>query len=259
MKSQKSNDFIEYLDFIKSLTNKSTKIIKQYFRGSFQVEIKSDQSPVTIADKKVEEMMREMITREYPAHGILGEEFGDHNPDAEFQWVLDPIDGTKSFVCGVPTFGTLIALMKNGNPLIGIINLPILNETLIGNNEKTELNGQQVKVRVCENLASAVLLTTDHSHHQQYRNTHNFERLIHKVQLYRTWGDCFGYYLLATGYADIMVDPIMSPWDTMALIPIIKGAGGSISDYFGKDPLKGDSIVASSEQLHSQVISLLNR
>jgi myo-inositol-1(or 4)-monophosphatase len=255
---QKADDFEEYLDFIKLLTQNSTKIIKKYFRGSYQIEIKSDRSPVTIADKKVEEMMRELIIKEYPEHGILGEEFGHHNPDAEFKWVLDPIDGTKSFVCGVPIFGTLIALMKNGRPLLGVINLPILNEMLIGNNEKTELNGQQVKVRECENLYSAVLLTTDHLHHAQYGNTQNFEKLIKKVQLYRSWGDCFGYYLLATGYADIMVDPIMSSWDTMALIPIIKGAGGRISDYSGKDPLKGDSIVASNEKLHSQVISLMN-
>lgn len=240
------------------LIQKSNPIIRKYFQGQIAVEIKSDQTPVTIADKKVEEMMRELIMQYYPAHGIVGEEFGNYQPEASYQWILDPIDGTKSFIHGMPTFGTLIALIKNNHPLIGTINLPILDKLLIGDNTKTELNGKIVSFRECSNLSSAVLLTTDHLHIGQYRNMTYFEKLMKKVKIYRTWGDCFGYYLLATGYADIMVDPIMSVWDMMALIPVIKGAGGIITDYYGEDPTKGNSIVAANTQLHSQVISILN-
>jgi histidinol phosphatase-like enzyme (inositol monophosphatase family) len=251
-------DIRDFKKFMKLLIQKSNSIIRKYFQSQIAVEIKSDQTPVTIADKKVEEMMRELIMQHYPGHGILGEEFGNYQPEASYQWILDPIDGTKSFIHGMPTFGTLIALMKDNHPLIGTINLPILDKLLIGVNTKTELNGKIVRFRECSDLSSAVLLTTDHLHIEQYRNIAYFEKLMKQVKLYRTWGDCFGYYLLATGYADIMVDPIMSVWDTMALIPVIKGAGGSITDYYGKDPARGNSIVAANNQLHHQVISILN-
>ncbi|MBI5731012.1 MAG: histidinol-phosphatase, partial [Ignavibacteriales bacterium] len=219
---------------------------------------KPDQSPVTIADKKAEEFMREAIMKKFPNHGILGEEFGEHNPNAGYKWVLDPIDGTKSFICGTVTFGTLIALTKNGKPILGVINQPILNEFLIGDNYKTELNGKRVNVRECNNLSDAVLLTTDQLNIEKYQNIKNFDNLVHKVKLYRQWGDCYGYYLVATGYADIMIDPIMNPWDLMALIPIIRGAGGTITDYYGNDPLNGNSIVATGGKIHDEVIELLN-
>ena len=248
----------EIRKFIKQLIRESSKIIKSYFRIPIQVEEKSDHSPVTIADKKAEEIMRELIMHNFPDHGIHGEEFGQYQPQADFQWILDPIDGTKSFICGVPTFGTLIALVKNNQPIIGALNLPILNELLISDNKKTELNGEIVHFRECSELGSAILLTTDHLDIYRYQNGNKFEKLIKKIKLYRTWGDCFGYYLLATGYADIMIDPIMSVWDIMALIPIINGAGGVITDYQGGDPVSGNSILASNQTLHHKIISILN-
>jgi histidinol phosphatase-like enzyme (inositol monophosphatase family) len=248
----------EFLPFVKLLAEESGKIIKNYFRTTISIESKADSSPVTIADKKAEEVMRQMIMKEFPDHGILGEEFGKHNEQSEFQWILDPIDGTKSFICGTVTFGTLIALLKNGEPVFGVINQPILNEFLIGDNYSAELNGQQVKVRECNNLSEAILLTTDHLHIEKYQDAAKFDSLIRKVKLYRNWGDCFGYYLVATGFADVMVDPVMSVWDSMAVIPVIRGAGGIITDYYGNDPVKGNSIIASSKGLHSEVIKILN-
>jgi myo-inositol-1(or 4)-monophosphatase len=248
----------ELRHFCKWLADESGKIIRHYWRTGITIESKPDQSPVTIADKKAEEFMREMIMKKFPNHGILGEEFGEHNPNAGYKWVLDPIDGTKSFICGTVTFGTLIALTKNGKPILGVINQPILNEFLIGDNYKTELNGKRVHVRECNNLSDAVLLTTDQLNIEKYHTIKNFNELIHKVKLYRQWGDCYGYYLVATGYADIMIDPIMNVWDLMALIPIIRGAGGTITDYYGNDPLKGNSIVATGGVLHKEVIELLN-
>lgn len=249
----------EFKKFTKLLAEESGKIIKSYFRTGVAVESKSDESPVTIADKKGEEIMRSLIEKHYPEHGILGEEFGEVNSEAEYKWILDPIDGTKSFVCGALSFGTLIALLHKGTPVLGVINQPVLGEYLIGDNYTAELNGVPTKVRECDGLFDAVLLTTDHLNIGKYRNADNFDKLIKKVKLYRNWGDCYGYYLLATGYADVMIDPVMSVWDSMALIPVIRGAGGIITDYNGEDPVKGNSIVAASEGIHSKVIEELNK
>lgn len=248
----------ELKNFSKALAGESGKIIKSYWRTGIAADTKKDLSPVTIADKKAEELMREMIMKRFPGHGILGEEFGELNPDAEYKWVLDPIDGTKSFICGTVTFGTLIALVKNGKPVLGVINQPVLNEFLIGDGNSAELNGTKVKVRECANLSEAVLLTTDQLNVEKYRDIKKFDDLVHKVKMYRQWGDCYGYYLVATGYADIMIDPIMNPWDLMALVPVIRGASGTITDYYGNDPVKGESIVATGGAVHKKVLEILN-
>ncbi|NNG27034.1 MAG: histidinol-phosphatase [Ignavibacteriaceae bacterium] len=248
----------EYKQFIKHLANVSGKIIRNYFRADINIDSKADDSPVTIADRKAEEVMREEIMKNYPEHGIIGEEFGNHNESAEYKWTLDPIDGTKSFICGALSFGTLIALLKNGKPLLGAINQPIINELLIGDNNITEINGVKTKLRDCNKLSKSVLLTTDHINISKYQNQNSFEELIKKVNLYRNWGDCYGYYLVATGFADIMIDPIMSVWDSLPLIPIINGAGGIITDYQGNDPVKGSSIIAASVGIHNEVINILN-
>ncbi len=248
----------ELKNFVKLLAFESSKIIKSYFRKKITIDLKSDESPVTIADKKAEELMREMIMKEFPEHGIIGEELGFHNSNAEYKWILDPIDGTKSFICGAISFGTLIALTKNDIPILGVINQPILDELLIGDNEISKLNDKQIQVRNCELINDAVLLTTDHLNIEKYQNKNGFENLIHQVKLYRNWGDCYGYYLVATGFADIMIDPIMNIWDSAALIPIIKGAKGIITDYQGNDATTGNSIVASSPKIHQEVIKILN-
>lgn len=251
-------DYFEFQKFAKHLSNISGEVIKKYFRSKISVDQKKDNSPVTIADKKAEELMRKAISKTYPDHGIIGEEFGDQKGKSEYKWVLDPIDGTKSFICGTVNFGTLIALLKNGEPIIGVFNQPILNEFLLGDNETTFLNEKIVSVRKCDKLSDAVFLTTDHLNIEKFQDAKKFDSLIHKVKVYRGWGDCYGYYLLSTGFADIMIDPIMSLWDIAAIVPIVKGAGGIITDYHGNDPLKGNSIVAASPLLHSQVIKELN-
>lgn len=254
-----SKEIIEYEKFCKHLTEISGKNIRKYFRSDLNIEQKADESPVTIADKTTEEKLRDVIMKEFPEHGILGEEFGAYKKDSEYQWVLDPIDGTKSFVCGAVTFGTLIALLKNGKPVLGVFHQPILNEFLIGDNETTKLNDSIVNVKDVNKLEEAVLLTTDHLGIEEYQNLDKFENLMRKVKMYRQWGDCYGYYLVATGFAQIMIDPIMSVWDSMALIPIINGAGGVITDYQGDDPVKGNSIIASVPSLHKEVIEILNK
>ena len=252
------SDLTDFKLFAKHLAELSGTVIASYFRSNIQIDSKSDNSPVTIADKSAEELMRLEIMNEFPQHGIIGEEFGTYNDSAEYKWILDPIDGTKSFICGAVTFGTLIALVKNDKPILGVINQPVLNEFLIGDNYSSELNGQTVHVRNCDSLSEAVLLTTDHLHIKEYQDINKFDNLIRKVKLYRNWGDCYGYYLVATGFADIMVDPIMNLWDKMALIPIINGAGGTITDYQGDDPLIGTSIIATGGSIHRDVINILN-
>ncbi len=251
-------DIKQLKDFCKLLAEETGKIIRQYYRTKINIETKSDESPVTIADKKSEEKMRELIMKEYPSHGIIGEEFGEYNSNAEYKWILDPIDGTKSFVCGVPLFGTLIALTKNDEPILGVINQPILNEYLIGDNLSAELNGKKVEVRKCSNLSSAILLSSDYLTFEKYRSQAGFENLIRKVKYYRMWGDCYGYYIVATGFADVMIDPVMNVWDLMALIPVIRGAGGKITDYTGGNPVKGNSIIATAGTIHDEVIKILN-
>lgn len=245
-------------NFMFRLAVESGKIIRSYFRKNIKIESKNDNSPVTIADQKAEEKMREIIRREFPNHGIIGEEFENYKEDAEFVWVLDPIDGTKSFISGMISFGTMIALLQNGNPIFGVINQPVMRQFIIGDGNITKLNTRPVKIRECNSVNEAVLLTTDHLNVEKYQQIEPFENLIRKVKLYRQWGDCYGYFLLATGFADVMVDPIMSFWDTQALIPIINGAGGLITDYQGNDPRKGSSIIAAGKNIHSEIIKELN-
>ena len=252
----KERDLIE---FIGELAEESGRIITPYFANSeLEVEFKKDESPVTVADRKAEEVMRKMIEKKFPDHGIVGEELGTVRGDAEYVWVLDPIDGTIAFAKACPLFGTLICLTKNGQPLLGAIHQPVLDQLLIGNNKTANLNGQQVRVSETNNLKNADLVCGYLRSPAKHQNGVNWEKFINEIKTLRTWGDCYGYLLLATGNIDIAVDPIMNSWDLLALIPIIRGAGGVISDWQGKDPLKGSSIVASNPHLHQQVIEILN-
>jgi histidinol phosphatase-like enzyme (inositol monophosphatase family) len=248
----------ELLRFAQLLADASAGIIRHYYRTGFAVDYKADESPVTVADRRAEEVMRDLIMREYPDHGILGEEHGVHNPGARYQWVLDPIDGTKAFVSGTYLFGTLIALLKDGRPAIGVINQPILNDFLAGTGEETHLNGRRVQVAPCTAIEDAIMLTTDHWQVYREQNGPAFEALTKRAKRYNNWGDCHGYYLIATGGAQIMGDPIMNPWDLMALVPIIEGAGGRITDWRGNDPVVGNSTVATCGPIHDEVIRALN-
>ncbi|MEZ4656316.1 MAG: histidinol-phosphatase [Caldilineaceae bacterium] len=248
----------ELIRFAKVLADESAQLIRRYFRADYRVEMKSDATPVTIADRQAEEVMRTLIGREFPDHGVLGEEFGQTNPDAEFQWVLDPIDGTKSFVAGSFLFGTLIALVQNGRPILGVINQPLLNDFLVGDGAGCWLNERPVAVRPCVRIEDALLVSTSHTSVAQHHSGVAYDALVQRVQRYRTWGDCHGYYLVATGGADIMTDPILNPWDLMALIPIIEGAGGRITDWRGADVIGGYGAIATAGPIHDEVVRLLN-
>lgn len=248
-----------FVPFVHELAQLSGDFIRPFFADpALVVESKSDSSPVTEADRGAEELMRRVIRSRFPDHGIIGEEFGSERADAEFVWVLDPVDGTRSFAAGCPLFGTLIALMHRGQPVLGCINQPVLRQLCIGDGATTTLNGRAVRMRECRRIEDATLLASDVHKAGVHQDGRAFDALSRRAKLFRTWGDCYGYLLLAGGWADIMTDPIMSPWDTMALIPVIRGAGGTITDWQGNDPVRGTSVVAAHAGLHRAVIEALN-
>ncbi len=248
-----------YRAFVVELAERSGDLIRPYFgRADLVVELKADQSPVTAADRGAEALMRDLIHRAFPEHGIIGEELGSERPEAEFVWVLDPIDGTKSFASAVPLFVTLIALLHRGEPVLGCIHQPILRQLLIGDGRVTTLNGQPVRTRQTHCLEEATLLTSDPLNPAKYQDGPAFDRILRRARLARTWGDGYGYLLVATGWADVMCDPIMNPWDIAALVPVIRGAGGKITDWAGEEPMLGTSIVASgTAELHAEMMAAL--
>jgi histidinol phosphatase-like enzyme (inositol monophosphatase family) len=252
-------DLSPYRDFTIELARASGDFIRPLFgRPDLPVEVKSDLSPVTQADRGAEELLRRMINRKFPAHGIIGEELGSENPDAEFVWVLDPVDGTKTFVTGVPLWGTLIALLHHGQPVLGCIHQPVLNQLVLGDGRVTTLNGVPVRCRPTARLADATLLTCDWLSPAHHQNAAAFDRLAKSAKLCRTWGDCYGYLLLAAGWADVVVDPIMNPWDIAALVPVIRGAGGVITDWSGGPAWPATSTVAAATpELHAQALAVL--
>ena len=242
------------------LAEQSGEFIRPLFGSpGLAVETKADASPVTAADRGAEELMRARIAKKFPAHGIIGEEFGTERADAEFVWVLDPIDGTKSFISGVPLWGTLIALLHRGQPVLGAIHQPILRQLVVGDGTTTTFNGHTVHTRRCTRIEDATLLTSDPLNPAKHQNGAAFDALARRAKLVRTWGDCYGYLLVTSGQADAMLDPIMNPWDIAALVPIIRGAGGVITDWRGGAAYPATSTVAAATPaLHAQIIGALN-
>jgi len=252
-------DVAGLVPFVRELAEESGELIRRYWRSpGLRVDVKDDATPVTDADRGAEELLRKRIRARFPDHGIIAEELGHERLDAEWIWVLDPIDGTKSFVSGVPLFGTLIGLLHRGEPVLGAIHQPVLRELCIGDNTTTTLNGAPVRVRATARLADAVVLASDTTTAARYQDRDGWERLVAAARWVRTWGDCYGYLLVATGQADVMTDPIMAPWDLLPLIPVVRGAGGLITDWQGKEVVRATSSVAASPALHAQVIACLN-
>ena len=247
-------------EFAIELARASGDFIRPWFaRDDLAIETKADRTIVTAADRGAERLMREMITRRFPDHGILGEEFGPERTDAEFVWVLDPVDGTISFAAGVPLFGTLIALQQRGQPVLGIIHQPVLGELVIGDDSGTFCNGRRVRCATTATLEDALVMTTDIKAVAAGPDGAAFLSMVARARALRAWGDCYGYLMVATGRADVMGDQAMHPWDIAALIPVIRGAGGTITDWQGRDPVGATSIVAAATaELHGAVIAALN-
>ncbi|MCC6381940.1 MAG: histidinol phosphate phosphatase [Dehalococcoidia bacterium] len=231
-------------------------VVMPLYQANLTVELKADRTPVTIADRKAEEAMRSFFARETPDFGVLGEEFGATAGTSARRWVLDPIDGTKSFIHHVPLFGTLVALEEDGEPVIGVIACHAVGETAwAAHGCGAFLNGVPARVSATTDLSRATLLLTSVAA-QEGLPPERLARLSAEVSLLRTWGDCYGYLAVAAGRADAMIDPVMSRWDAAALYPVIREAGGKITTWHGS-PLVGASVAASNGAIHERLLSLL--
>ncbi|CAH9114750.1 unnamed protein product [Cuscuta epithymum] len=228
------------------MANAAGDVIRSYFRKSIDIHDKEDLSPVTIADQAAEDAMVKIVQENFPSHAIYGEENGWKSKEevADFVWVLDPIDGTKSFITGKPVFGTLIALLYRGKPILGIIDQPVLRERWIGVSGRcTTFNGEEVRTRSCENISQAYLYTT--SPHFFYGEAEPaFARVRNKVKVPLYGCDCYAYALLASGFVDLVIESGLKPYDFLALIPVIEGAGGVITDWKG-DQLSWEASLGS--------------
>jgi len=247
----------EYADFAKMIAVKHGEISLRYFRTNVEIDTKADDSPVTIADRETEAALRSEITARFPKHGIIGEELGSTAPadDHEPTWVLDPIDGTKSFIAGVPLYTMLIALMYRQEPVLGLIYQPVSGELLwAATGLGAWYNDMPARVSTTTKLSDAWLMFTDATHLLSTYPDFG-TRLIAKAKYTRTWGDGYGYMLVATGRADAMIDPKMNLWDVACLKPIIEEAGGKLTTIHG-NPELGDSSIASNGLLHSDILAL---
>jgi len=254
-----TNELKTLLDAATRFATEAGRVTLEYFGTGVAVDRKSDQSPVTIADRKAEEALRRLIAKEFPAHGVLGEEFGEDNPGAEYRWILDPIDGTRSFIRSVPLYGVLVALEHEGDALLGVIHHPVLRETVrAAKGCGCEWNGRPARVSEIGNVDGAMILSTDAA--GVYRKNARFaERLFGTGARHRTWGDCYGYTLVATGRAEAMMDPEMSLWDSAALKPVIEEAGGVFSDWAGERTIYCRDCLAANTRLHQPLLEMIGR
>jgi len=251
----------KFSEFAATLADASGPIVREYFRTPLDVESKSDLSPVTIADRNAEAILRKRIEETFPDHGIIGEEYGPVREDASHIWVLDPIDGTKAFITGLPIFGTLIALAIDGEPVIGVIDQPVLGERWIGvKGEGTHFNGKPIKTSNCRQLAGAALYATHPSMFDQGTDGKKFDGLANIVGQTRFGGDCYAYGLLASGHIDLVVEAQLQFYDFMALIPVVEGAGGITSDWQGDRLGRGSDghmLAAANETLQDLALDHL--
>ena len=253
MKSERS-----LLDAVQEVARLTGDAALKHFRTGVDVITKSDGSPVTIADREAETVAREWITRYFPRDGILGEEHGAANADASRRWIIDPIDGTKSFVRGVPLWGTLIAVAEGDDVVAGAINCSAAGEMVCAaKGEGCWLNGVRSYVSATADLAAALALTTDENFQRSPEKQAAWRKLSAKVAMTRGWGDCYGYMLIATGRADIMADGAMSAWDSAALLPVIEEAGGVFTDWTGQRTGFGGNAIATNAALAVEARTVL--
>ncbi|WIA15857.1 hypothetical protein OEZ85_012611 [Tetradesmus obliquus] len=280
---------LQFLQLAHDLADAAGLITTRYFRTKLNVDSKSDASPVTIADRQAEEAMRKLIAAAYPSHAVFGEEAGltlgsssssssgdgsnsSSSSGDDWLWVLDPIDGTKSFITGKPLFGTLIALLHNGTPVLGVIDQPVTRERWVGlAGQQSSLNGRPISARACGDISNAYMYSTT-PHMFAGATEQAFHRVRDAVRIPMYGCDCYAYGLLAAGHCDLVVEADLKPYDYMALVPIIKGAGGVISDWSGQ-PLRwqvqggdvaaaikaapGEVLAAGDAETHAQALQLL--
>ena len=256
---------IDFSAFIGRLATASGETILPFFRTSLSIEDKSktkDFDPVTEADRAAEAVMRRLIKANFPQHGIVGEEFGNEREDSDYVWVLDPIDGTKSFIGGFPIWGTLIALLHKGTPVYGMMHQPFIGERFSGDSGSAHYHGpsgmRKLAVRRCASLIEATMFTTSPLL-MNAADRAAFNRVEEAVRLTRYGGDCYSYCMLAAGHLDLVIETELKPYDIAALIPIITGAGGIVTTWDGKPAQGGGRIIAAGDpRVHEAALKLLN-
>ena len=253
------------LEFAVSAAKAAGDLVLRYFRNpELRVEAKADRSPVTEADRMAEALLVDRIRSVYPEDGVLGEELGESPSRSGYRWILDPIDGTRSFARGVPLFGTLVALEANGTSLLGVIHLPACRETVYaarGRGAWWQVESAMpvpARVSAVESIEDATFLCTSPEGLSRHGGTNVFLELQSRCRHTRTWGDCYGYALVATGRADIMIDPGLAIWDAAALLPVLQEAGGAFTDWKNQTRIDGGNGVATNGRLHQAVLRSLS-
>lgn len=251
--------FRNLLEFAVEVAWRAGRTALAHYQTGVNAETKPDNSPVTIADRTAEQIARDLIATRFPHDGIVGEEFGVANAGASRRWILDPIDGTRTFVRGVPFFGALLALEEDGEPVIGVAYFPALEETVYAaRGEACWWNGRRALVSDETKLDHALILATDVENIEKQNLTAGWNRVRSRAGMVRTWGDCYGHALVATGRAEAMFDPVMSVWDAAALRPIIEEAGGVFTDWRGNTTHDGGSAVSTNAALARDIRTFLN-
>lgn len=252
-----SSELRRLLDFSVTLARDAGAITNHYFKGTFSPERKPDKSFVTIADREAERQIRQAIEQAFPHDAILGEEEGEKPGTSRRRWIIDPIDGTYAFVHGVPLYGVMIGLEVDGEPLLGVVNLPALNEMIYGGKGLGCFwNDQPARVSSTSALDQALLLASDFG---DDRFSAAVRALRRKANAARTWGDCYGHMLVATGRADVMLDPVMNIWDCAALLPIIAAAGGTFTDWNGRPTIDGGNAISTNGALFDEVMETIRK
>jgi len=227
-----------------------------YFNTGTPTETKADRTPVTAADREAEAIMRRTIAAAFPSHAILGEEEGETPGTAPVRWIIDPLDGTRTFVRGVPLYGTLVGVEVHDEPVVGVIYMPALDEMVAAaRGEGCTWNGRPCRVSAEACLDQALLVVTDEC--TARARSAAYDRLAGRTAMQRTWADCYGYVLVATGRAEIALDPVMNVWDCAALLPVVEEAGGRFTDWRGRRTIRGGEAVATNGALHDDVLLLL--
>jgi myo-inositol-1(or 4)-monophosphatase len=259
-----NDEWNELADFARRLATLAGKVVLPLFRTSAVIHNKMDRGfdPVTEADRSAERAMRELIEKTYPDHGITGEELDDKPPNSEFNWVLDPIDGTRSFICGMPTWTTLIALTFRGKAVLGLVSQPFVQEIFIGGiygSWSENIAGRRrLAVRSAPNIAEAILTTVAPEIYQSEKQRRVLEALRSRTRMTRFGGDAYFFAMLAAGFVDIAMDAGLETYDIAALVPIIEGAGGTITTWEGCEATGGgDIIAAASPALHEAVLEII--
>jgi len=266
MTTNQQPEFLARLETALSAARQAGRSTLEFFQqANLQVDRKSDNSPVTEADRQAEQLLRSRISDTFPGDAILGEEYGEQAGDSGFRWILDPIDGTKSFISGVPLYATLVGVEHQGRGVIGVIDIPALDECVYAASGhgawhvKGDAEPRPARVSTREKLADGLFVTSQVDSFAERGALEAYLELERKAYVTRTWGDAYGYLLVATGRAEVMVDPIVNLWDTAALGPVLEEAGGALTDWQGRPTIHGGEAIGCNPHVLDEVLAITRR